>query len=132
MHRPAGMLWACAFALSRAEHALTRASIRLRVPRVCRALGLSCVTNSCVTRALLVRGPQSQSDDELNRERSQCDEELGGATLRLVNAWDPASAADQGEREMPNVKGFYGEVDLGDWKENSEVCALVCMPPLPG
>jgi hypothetical protein len=57
--------------------------------------------------------PPMENDDEMNRERSQCDEELGGATLRLVNAWDETAGPDQGESEMPGVKGFYAEIDIG-------------------
>ena len=48
-----------------------------------------------------IRPPQS--DDALNDERSQCDELLGGATLRLVNAWDPGSAADH-ELRKPDLR----------------------------
>lgn len=85
--------------------------------------------------------PPTLGDDELNRESTQCEDEMGGATLRLVNAWDPAGAADQGEREMPNVKGFYGEVDIGDWKAGTDIflsppshfpvatCYGICPPP---
>ena len=46
--------------------------------------------------------PPMESDDEMNRERSQCDEELGGATMRLVNSWDESG----GDEEMPGVKGL--------------------------
>ena len=61
--------------------------------------------------------PPMESDDEMNRERSQCDEELGGATMRLVNSWDESG----GDEEMPGVKGFYAEIDVGRWQTGFDV-----------
>ena len=72
--------------------------------------------------------PPMENDEEMSMERSQCDEELGGATLRLVNAWDETAAADQGETEMPNVKGFYAEVDIGRWQAGFSVHLVFAGP----